>query len=250
MVPKYVIEFERQMIICRQIVNALCFDNNEYITANTKEEVEEMNELYDKWSKIDLVRMYYFHSTTPIPKSEYPTIARYMNVRPFRPAVMINISPNWKGKFDLKTPTGKMLKKMFANIIQEYLESCNRYTQYKFCLECGGEGNFLHAHIVAEINPKMEKSVITHINKNNHKTELMKKWEKTISKRYPTYPSGIQKGKEGVLKGKFAVQRILVRNEEMLRDKLDYLQEEKKPDGHKNLYDLNCLIGDYITSKV
>lgn len=246
MVPNYVIEFERQMTICRQVVNAICFGNNDYIKATTREEVEEMNSLYRKWSKNDLVSMNYFHSEGSIPKSDYKLIARLMGHKPFQNAVMINISPNWKGKFDLKGVKGKMLTKMFSNVIQEYLESCDRYTQWKFCLECGGEGNFLHAHIVAEINPKMEKSVITHINKGNHKIEIMKKWEKTISKRYPTYPSGIVKGSEGLLKGKFSIQRILIRNEEMLKDKLDYLIEGNKPDGHQNLYDLQLIKGDYI----
>ena len=32
-----------------------------------------------------------------------------------------------------------------------------------------------------------------------------------------------------------SVQKIFVRTEEILKDKLDYLHEERKPDGHKNL---------------
>lgn len=246
MVPNYVIEFQRQMTICQQVVNAICFSNKDYIKATTRDEVEEMNTLYEKWNKVEIVRHHYFHNERPIPKTDYKLIARLMGHKPFQTAVMINISPNWKGKFDLKGVKGRMMTHMFSNLIKEYLESCDRYTQWKYCLEVGGEGNFLHAHIVAEINPRMEKSVLTHINKGNHKIELMKKWEKTITKRYPSYPSGIEKGNEGCLKGKFSVQRILIRNEEMLKDKLDYLIEANKPDGHQNDYDLQWIKGDYI----
>lgn len=240
MKPDYVIEFERQMDICKQVVNAICTGNNDYIKARTREDVEEMNSLYTKWEKVDFVSMHYFHHQGIIPRKEYKIIAKLMGVEPFRTSVMINISPNWKGKFDLKGVAGKAAIKHFKNTIETYLKTCNRYSKWKFVLECGGDGDFLHAHIVAQINPKIEKSVITHLNKGNHKIELMKFWDKEFS--YTSYPA---KGTEGVLKGKFAVQRILIRKEDILADKLNYLIEENKPDGHKNSYDLNCLFGDY-----
>lgn len=158
-------------------------------------------------------------------------IADYMGVIPFSPCVMINISPNWKGKFGKDKMTDKIMCKKFQSVIEKYLNASHRYTKWKYVLENGSEGNFLHAHIVAEINPKTEKSVITHLNKGNHSGELNKIWNKNMPK-----------GNEGYLKGKFAVQRILLRNEELKKDKLKYLIEENKPEGHKNLTDLGILI--------
>ena len=153
----------------------------------------------------------------------------FFNIIPFNPCVMINISPNWKGKID---PKDEAYQALLADTIQTYFNACNRYTKYRYCIECGGEGNFLHAHIVAEINPDLHKSVMTHINKGNHKYELIKAWKKL-------------KGDEGLLKGKFAIQRILINNQNMRDDKLAYLEEKNKPDGHKNAYDLDIVLGDF-----
>lgn len=153
----------------------------------------------------------------------------FFKIIPFNPCVMINISPNWKGKVD---PKDEGYQGLLANTIQTYFNACNRYSKYRYCMESGGEGNFLHAHVVAEINPDLHKSVITHINKGNHKYELIKAWKKL-------------KGDEGLLKGKFAIQRILINNENMRDDKLAYLEEKNKPDGHQNAYDLNIVLGDF-----
>lgn len=161
----------------------------------------------------------------------------YLGIIPFNPCVMINISPDWKGK---APPLVDIYRQLLCKTISTYLNSCNRYSKYRYCLECGGEGNFLHAHIVAEINPDLHKSVKTHINKGNHKYELIKAWTK-ISKEL-----GIKqlKGIEGFLKGKFAVQRIMLNTIAMRDDKLKYLYETNKPEGHKNAYDLNWIRGD------
>jgi len=157
------------------------------------------------------------------------SIYGFLGIIPFNPCVMINISPNWKGKVN---PRDEGYQKLLAGTIQTYFNACNRYSKYRYCIECGGDGDFLHAHIVAEINPDLHKSVKTHINKGNHKYELIKAWKKL-------------KGDEGLLKGKFAIQRILINNENMRDDKLAYLEEKNKPDGHKNAYDLDIVLGDF-----
>lgn len=156
-------------------------------------------------------------------------IYHYLGKIPFNPCVMINISPDWKDKVD---PKDEGYQRLLAETIEGYFKSCNRYTKFKYCLECGGDGNFLHAHCVAEINPDLSKSVKTHINKGNHKYEIIKQWKK-------------QKGNEGLLKGKFAIQRIMINNEEMRNDKLAYLIESNKPEGHTNKYDLDIVLGDF-----
>jgi len=149
---------------------------------------------------------------------------------PFNPSVMINISPNWKGKFGEDSLTDNLMIKKFIIVVEKYLQASNRYSKYKWNLECGGEGNHLHAHIVAEIRVGSYKSVMTHLNKGNHSGELNKIWDQT-------FPEGYRK----VLKGKYAIQRIILRNEDLLKDKLKYLIENEKPEGHKNLRDLNIL---------
>ena len=229
MVPEYVIEFERQMGICRQVVNAIIHGNNDYITTKTREEINEQKELYSKWKEVPIVSDHFFHNS--VQQKDYKIIARLMGVEPFRPHVMINISPDWKGKFGQDKTVNKLMIKGFRVVIEKYLNSASRYSDWKYVLENGSDGDFLHAHIVAKINHQCEKSVKTHINKGNHKYELMKHWDKTF------------KGHEGLLKGKFAVQRIYLNNETLVKDKLDYLIEEKKPEGHKNYSDLNLLFG-------
>jgi hypothetical protein len=173
-------------------------------------------------------------------------IYRFLGIIPFNPSVMINISPNWKGKAN---PKDKKYLRLLNNTIHDYINACNRYSKYRYCLECGGDGNFLHAHIVAEINPDLAKSVLTHINKGNHKGELMKAWDKNLKNEkaipYNPYKSGKEKGSEGLLKGKFAVQRILLNHPTLRDDKLKYLIEANKPEGHTNAYDLNFVKGDF-----
>ena len=189
-------------------------------------------------------RMYYRKLEAKMIASEWekfweenkPEIYSYLGREvpiPFNPSVMINISPNWKGKFGQDKLTDKLMIKKFIIVVEKYLKASNRYSKYKWNLECGGEGNHLHAHIVAEIRPGSYKSVITHLNKGNHSNELRKIWDQT-------FPEGYQR----VLKGKYSIQRILLRNEELLKDKLNYLIEELKPEGHKNLKDLNILMNE------
>ncbi len=153
-------------------------------------------------------------------------IYKYLGRIPFNPCVMLNISPAWKGELITKDNI-----EGFQRVIEGYLGCCGRYTKWKYVLESGGEGNFLHAHIVAEINPDVLKSVVTHINNGNHAEEIKKLWKKAFPKKWSV----------DLVKGKFAIQRILIREEKMRDDKLAYLIEENKPVTHKNKYDLGIL---------
>lgn len=149
-------------------------------------------------------------------------IALFMGKTPFVPCMMFNISPNWKGK-----PINNIMIKQMKHTLDTYLASCNRYSKWKYVLECGGNGDFLHAHCVAEINTDVEKSVWTHIKKGNHNQEIRKIWDK--------------KGFPGYLKGKYSIQSTILRTETLRDDKLEYLIEELKPEGHKNAKKLNHL---------
>lgn len=234
--PEYVKEFERQIDICKQLVNARVYDDWSYIKAKTREEIEEMNTLFEKWDNNRLVSMHYFHTDEYITKKDWNLIAELMGEIPYTPCVMINISPNWKGKYGQDPLLDQIMIDGFREAVELYLNSCNRYTKWKYCLESGSEDNFLHAHIVAEINPKIAASVKTHINKGNHTNELKKKFN-TIFKNV--------KGFEGLLEGKFSVQRIMLNTEELMRDKLSYLLEENKPEGHRNKTDLGLVFGGF-----
>lgn len=163
-------------------------------------------------------------------------ILDYLDIKPFIPCMMFNISPNWKGKLE-DGVTRKIAIKKFCKVIDTYLQNCNRYGKWKYCIESGSEDNFIHAHIVAEINPKVINSVLngknSHIRKGNHVAELRKIWDKEMPEGYVGY-----------LKGKFAIQSIILRNEILRDDKLKYLIEENKPEGHKNKKNLGLIFGE------
>lgn len=253
MTPKYMYEFEKLCWEARSAraehdhlwstkseinsggVRVLRFHGGKREYDNSRDKI-----IVDKWEKIredDFLMEWYGwlddHKYWNKVMKGNNAIAKYMGVKPFITSVMINISPNWKGQFGVDSLTDKLMIKKFKAVVETYLKASNRYGRYKYNLECGGDGNHLHAHIVAEFNPKIIKSVTTHINKGNHAVELRKIWDKIFPK-----------GHVGYLRGKFAVQRIILRNENLLVDKLKYLIEEEKPEGHKNLKDLGILVNE------
>lgn len=235
MIPKYVKDFENLLVLARPVYDAIIHEDREFRCSRPQ------HEAYEFFENNEMARLMYVHRPSiQIEKSEYKSVARIMGVEPFHSSIMINISPNWKGQYGRDKLTDKLMEKNFCKVINDYLNESignqKRYTKWKYCLECGGEGNFLHAHIVAEINPKlwasMAKGKNSHLGKNNHCNQLRKYWKKYM-------PEGCQ----GLLKGKFAISRNLINNEEILKDKLNYLLEENKCEGHRNLRDLNLIFG-------
>jgi len=165
----------------------------------------------------------------------------YLGIIPFTPSVMINISPHWQFN-TMNENYHKFAIELLKKTINSYLNESgkSRYNYWKFVIECGSEGDFIHAHIVAHITPDMLRSVIdgknSHIAKNNHTIQLKKWWSKHLkdqSWQSPYLKS--KKGYEGCLNGKYSIQRSILRNECLVNDKLKYLIEESKPDGHKNM---------------
>jgi hypothetical protein len=157
----------------------------------------------------------------------------YLEIIPFTPSVMINISPDWK-ESKLTTEFGKTV--VLKKIINDYMQE-GWYDKWEYVIECGSNGDHIHAHIVAHVNPDRIKSCIdgftykyikgkkvkkntSHIGKCNHVNQL-KKYAKKV------------KGIEGCIKGN-SIQSTILRNETLVDDKLKYLIEEHKPDGHKN----------------
>lgn len=238
--PNYVFEWYKRMNLCKEIHNAICTEDREF---KCTREAHEYWELYkdDEFAKnffvFNNLREELYKRNPGMESRDWQKIAEYMGVTPFYPSVMINISPNWKGSFGKNDLTDKLMIKNFCKVIDKYLNESigptKRFTKWKYCIECGSEGNFLHAHIVAEINNKLLKSMKTHFSKNNHKQQLMKHWDNVF------------KGHQGLLKGKFAIQRNLINSKELLDDKLSYLYECNKCEGHKNSRDLNLVFGDF-----
>jgi len=150
-----------------------------------------------------------------------------LNVERFLHHYMINISPNWK--LPEKEQPNKLMIALLNSVIEGYLNESDRWDDALYTLENGGEGNFLHAHIVAKPNRKIIKSVDTHMNKGNHSVQLKKRWDKECKQN----PKLV--GYVGCLKGKFSIQKIVLRNSELIDDKKDYLIESKKPEGHTNV---------------
>lgn len=212
-----------------------------------KKQKKYENEL-DNYKKDEFL-FYYAYNSNYIKKSN--SIANYMGVIPFTPSVMINVSPHWKsGKFM------KIKKNALKYAIEKYLNDCNRYDDWEAVIECGGEGNFVHAHAVAHVNPQMLKSVLgdgrpkgtkntSHIGKGSGVKGCL---QKHINKYFTEYfkdKSACEKafnahlkcdgGYRGLLKGTCSVQICILRNEVLVKDKKKYLIEENKPEGHKNM---------------
>lgn len=155
----------------------------------------------------------------------------WLEIVPFTPSIFITVCPPWTKKDKIRMNEVRTLH----SGIKAYLTKCMNgagYSKWKYVVECGSGGKHLHAHIWAQINPDMEKSMLrngpkgknSHIRKGKHQ-EMLRKY---INESAP----------EGVLGGKWGVNSItstICRNEELAKDKQLYLIESEKPADHKNL---------------
>lgn len=145
-------------------------------------------------------------------------LQEYAGTLPFEPWIMINISPDWKGQ----TIDEHMIKD-FRFVIESYMKE-GWFSEWGYALEGGGDGDLLHAHIVAKLgsSSKTLAMVKGHCcgKKNNHEQQLMKYAKKTKCMR-------------SVLK-RVGIQKMILNNKQLWKDKMAYLVESKKPEGHKN----------------
>jgi hypothetical protein len=151
---------------------------------------------------------------------------KFYKMEPPIPRVFLTISPNWKGT-DI---TCSMIER-FKIVLNSYLLESNRYTDARYVLECGGEGNHLHAHVVAQLNKDILKSVESHLAKGNHSQQIRKYWKKL----FDDFPDA--------LKSRVSIHKNILRTDKIIEDKLNYLIEELKPEGHKNLQHPLCPVG-------
>lgn len=157
------------------------------------------------------------------------TILDYLKIVPFTPSVFITVCPPWR----VRTITADKIRSFRAGI-EKYLKECMNgagYSKWKYVLECGSSGHHLHAHIWAQINPLMEKSMYrngkegrnSHIRKGKHLSYLRQKIERSCVE-----------GVLGVKWGDNSITSSMCLNEEVAKDKQLYLIESEKPEDHKN----------------
>ena len=175
----------------------------------------------------------------------YKKFIEWKNIPPFIPFMTLNISPNWKDGMGAGDDT--ISQRMLVELIERFAKQNDRFRQCDYVLECGSNGDHLHAHLVLLLNPKFEKTVITQQRKGNLARSLRKLWSDICDKQCLIER---REACRGVLEGKFAMQFSLLRKPEFLEDKLAYLVEELKPEDHKNSYKLNIFDTIVITSKV
>jgi len=220
--PEYVFRFEdeiRQMNHLwnqRRLAGDIVQELIRFGRCHEKEE-NTYNVLCEKWNQKyednPTLNYYLGNDCEFFTRCEFNKIAKYYDIMPFTPSVMINISPNWNGKV-IKGKINKLKK-----LINLYMEE-GWYDEWSYVIENGSEGKHIHAHIVAHMNPQRLKSTESHLRRGNHTRQLIK------------YSNKIE-GMGGLIEG-VSVQKVFLRTEVLVNDKLDYLIEEKKPSGHKN----------------
>ena len=166
----------------------------------------------------------------------------YYGVEKFNESWMLNVSPNWKGC----VITRDMIN-FFIAVIELFFENCNRFTKMSYVLENGHGKEHLHAHIVFTLNTK-KPGYMTSIKKGNILQEFRNCWNR-LMKDNPSMesltrddewfdPEGSycskRKKQIGLVDERCALQTCLITKQEMLKDKLDYLIEDLKPESHKN----------------
>jgi len=221
--PEYVYRFENEIIKMNS-----CFHEYEAKRVLCEQgcyDINLLNEIYRECEsyKSNNFLFSFLFETEVNSRVDFNKIAKYYKIIPFTPSVMINISPDWKGE-GFKNNCNAQKVKALKFIIDSYLKE-QWYDKWEYVIECGSQGDNYHAHLVAHMNPKRLKSCESHLRRGNH-TQQLKKYSKKL------------KGMEGIIKGP-SVQKIILRNEELVKDKLDYLIESKKPEGHKNKFTIS-----------
>jgi hypothetical protein len=155
----------------------------------------------------------------------------YYNIEKFTKSWFLTISPNWKGC----VITREMLN-FFIAVIESFYGNCDRFTKMDYVLENGHGKDHLHAHVVFELNTK-KPGYMTPIKKGKILTEFRNCWNR-LAKDNPSMDN-LTIDDEWIdpvdlCKSRCALNTCLLTSPEMLKDKLDYLVEDLKPESHKN----------------
>lgn len=150
---------------------------------------------------------------------DHPEIYEYLEIREFKEAIMINVSPDWKGKCNNQQID--ILKK----VVEVIGGNKNRFENYAYAIECGSNGDFVHMHCVLAFNDQQINNYKKH--KNYCKAGIYKEFQ-TAFKRSAEV---IHKSYSEL---NLMIDKKLIRSQDMLGDKLDYLIESRKPMSHQN----------------
>jgi hypothetical protein len=155
----------------------------------------------------------------------------YYDEEKFDKAWMLNISPDWKGV----VITREMIE-FFRGVIEEFYDNCDRFTKMKYVLENGHGKDHLHAHIVFTLNTK-KPGYMTSIKKGNILNEWRNCWNRLANDNASIDNMTVDDEWVDAIdlcKHRSALNTCLLTTKGMYRDKIDYLDEEKKPTSHKN----------------
>lgn len=143
---------------------------------------------------------------------------KYNGVKDVR-GYMINISPKWPEKYNMVT-----YRVFLEQAIVKFAKT-GKWKEFHYTIECGKNGDHLHAHCVCiPTDPKQAKA---YISKGNHSNWFKREFD-NLNYKYPV-------GFVGCVKGRHSIQVVQINNYEIYKDKLEYLQEETKPEDHQNL---------------
>jgi hypothetical protein len=135
---------------------------------------------------------------------------------------MLNISPKWPDNFSHQKNAN-----FLSDAIEKFARQGNNWEEFTYVIETGKEANHLHAHCVMLPKEAKEKKMRTYMKKGNHNNWFRREFDN----RNNHYPVGFV----GCVKGRAAIQIVQVNTNEIYKDKLDYLQEELKPEDHQNM---------------
>lgn len=183
------------------------------------------------------IRSYFATSDCPnevsfFTRFPYTKLCEILRIVPFIPSLSINISPDWKGTTLSLEHRFHILKEFMDSFLEEYQPFL--FTEYAYVVEVGSEGNFPHLHIVLQCNSKTKKQLKSWLAKNA-KARINKHFKRSCLKN-GIDPVGIN------------YQTCRLNTEEILNDKIDYLFEDRKPKGHKNMAVDNDLFGAVFKS--
>lgn len=160
----------------------------------------------------------------------------YYELTEFNKGMMLNVSPNWKGG------KGSDLQKVafLERVIDIFYNNIGRFSKCRYVIENGHDKDqsHIHAHIVLEFEPGMIKGTMTAFKKGRLNTEFRNCWNrraKTTLGRVTGKPVFA-----GLVDHKISLQYMLIGNQTIMNDKLDYLIEDKKPYSHKNVEHSVC----------
>lgn len=173
----------------------------------------------DYWHSMEChERLGHEHNMKPLEQMNRKDILDWYGIEEFHTGIFLNISPNWKGIKITQT-----MIDICNDFMRGVIDDTRCYSRYKYVLECGSDGDFLHIHAVLELSPKLERSTLSALKKGNYQRGIRKIWKKRVPEVFQT-----------LIDNRFAVQTTKILNGDIMKDKLNYLVEELKPESHQN----------------